>query len=96
MSLEEPAPLWSTEQLADYLGVAVPTVHALRRRGEAPPAYRVGRVLRFVPAEVDTWLHQLQDDMTDGGPAVEGTQVPTCSGEINRGTGRLDNEERQD
>ena len=63
MSPEEPARLWSTEQLAEYLGVAVTTIHALRRRGEAPPAYRVGRVLRFEPAEVVAWLHELRDDL---------------------------------
>ena len=59
----DPEPLWSTEQLAEYLGVAVQTVHALRRRGEAPPAYRVGRVLRFEPGEVTAWLHELREDL---------------------------------
>lgn len=54
---QQPPRLWSTQDLADYLGVAVPTLHAMRARGEGPPAYRVGRVLRFDPAEVDDWLH---------------------------------------
>ena len=63
MSPEELPPLWSTEQLAEYLGVAVQTVHAFRRRGDGPPAYRVGRVLRFEPGEVTAWLHELREDL---------------------------------
>lgn len=69
---EGPQPLWSTEQLAEYLGIAVPTVHSLRRRGDAPPAYRVGKVLRFDPAEVTAWLHERREDPTE----LEGTDGP--------------------
>ncbi|WP_380165656.1 helix-turn-helix domain-containing protein [Jannaschia sp. R86511] len=55
----QPAPrLWSTQDLADYLGVTVQTIHAMRRRGEGPPTYRVGKVLRFDPDEVRGWLHR--------------------------------------
>lgn len=76
MSPEEPPPLWSTEQLAEYLGIGVQTVHALRRRGEAPRAYRVGRVLRFEPAEVVEWLHELRDDPRPDSSAEDGEPEP--------------------
>lgn len=52
----DPPPLWSTQQLADYLGVTVTTLHAMRRRGEGPTAYRVGRVLKYDPTQVAAWL----------------------------------------
>lgn len=70
--------LWSTQDLADYLGVAIPTLHAMRRRGEGPPAYRVGKVLRFDPAEVDTWLHTeaREPSPTPGQPVAD---VPDLS-----------------
>jgi predicted DNA-binding transcriptional regulator AlpA len=57
----EPAPLWSTKQLADYLGIRVQTLHALRNRGEGPRAYRIGRFLRYDPAEVTAWLRSTTD-----------------------------------
>ena len=88
MSPEVPAPLWSTEQLADYLGVAVQTVHALRRRGEAPPAYRVGRVLRFEPAEVVDWLHELREDLPhdlDSDDAADMTEDLCAGSEVRDG-----------
>lgn len=48
--------LWTTEQLAGYLGVPVATVYAWRTRGEGPPAIRVGRYLRFRSEDVAAWL----------------------------------------
>ncbi len=54
-----PEPLMTTEQLAAYLGVSVRTVHDWRIRGvDMPPAYRVGRHLRFRPDEVESWVGQ--------------------------------------
>ncbi len=48
--------LWTTEQLAEFLGVPVATVYAWRSRGEGPPAFRVGRYLRFRADDVVAWL----------------------------------------
>ena len=62
----EQAPLWSAQQLADYLGVSVPTLHAMRRRGEGPAAYRVGRFLRYDPVEVGEWLRDTAAEQGSG------------------------------
>lgn len=43
-------------ELAAYLGVPVRTVYDWQYHGVGPPSYRVGRYLRYRPAEVDRWL----------------------------------------
>lgn len=55
--LEEP--LWSVEDTSDYLGVPVGTLYQWRHRRIGPPSYRVGRFIRYRPAEVRQWV-QLQ------------------------------------
>jgi excisionase family DNA binding protein len=52
-----PAPerLWSTTQLAEYLGVPVKTIHQWRYMQKGPRGFRVGRHLRFRPADVRAW-----------------------------------------
>jgi len=42
--------------LAEYLGVSKKTIYSWRLRGVAPPAYRIGRHLRWSRADVDAWL----------------------------------------
>lgn len=42
--------------LADYFGIPVRTVYSWRYRKEGPPAYRVGRHVRYRRSEVETWL----------------------------------------
>jgi excisionase family DNA binding protein len=55
-STERPAPLWSVQDTARYLGVPVTTLYRWRHRGIGPKAYRVGRHLRYDPALVRQWL----------------------------------------
>lgn len=52
-----PAPerLWSTAELAEYLGVPVKTIHQWRYMQKGPRGFRVGRHLRFRPADVRAW-----------------------------------------
>jgi excisionase family DNA binding protein len=42
--------------LADALQVPVATIYRWRHRGEGPDSIRVGRHLRFDPADVARWL----------------------------------------
>lgn len=44
------------EEVADYLGVPVNTLYQWRHKGTAPIAFRVGRFLRYDPAQVRYWL----------------------------------------
>lgn len=48
--------LLSVEDVADFLGVPVNTLYQWRHKGTGPTAFRVGRFLRYDPAEVRTWL----------------------------------------
>jgi predicted DNA-binding transcriptional regulator AlpA len=50
--------LWTAEQVARFLGVPVSTLYRWRCFGEGPPAYRVGRHLRYDPVELQLWLDE--------------------------------------
>lgn len=48
-------PLLSTESVSEILGVSPGTIRALVA-DKGLPAVRIGRILRFKPADVDAWL----------------------------------------
>jgi DNA-binding transcriptional MerR regulator len=50
------ARLWSTQEVAEFLGVPVTTLHRWRYEGTGPDAFRVGRHLRYDPDVVRRWL----------------------------------------
>lgn len=55
--------LISPTQLADYLGVPVRTVYAWNHHGTGPTPIRLGKHVRYRPADVEAWLdRQTQDD----------------------------------
>jgi excisionase family DNA binding protein len=45
-------------ELATYLEVPVKTLYAWRYRREGPPAFRVGRHLRYRWSDVQQWIQQ--------------------------------------
>jgi excisionase family DNA binding protein len=49
-------PLWTVEDVSTYLGVPVTTLYQWRYRRTGPRASRVGRHLRYDPADVRAWL----------------------------------------
>jgi excisionase family DNA binding protein len=51
---ETVAPLWTTKDLAKFLGCSERQIPRLREEGL--PAVRVGGLIRFIPARVMTWL----------------------------------------
>lgn len=51
--------LWSIQDLADYLGVPVQTVYQWRMKDYGPRGVKVGKHVRFRPAEVERWLDSL-------------------------------------
>lgn len=54
-------PLWSVEDVSAFLGVPVATLYQWRYRRCGPRAYRVGRHLRYDPADVRAWLNKQAD-----------------------------------
>jgi predicted DNA-binding transcriptional regulator AlpA len=50
--------LWSVDDTAGFLGVPASTLYQWRSRRQGPRAYRVGRWLRYDPAEVRQWLDE--------------------------------------
>ena len=48
--------LWNAHDVSVFLGVPVATLHQWRYLGTGPPAFKVGRHLRYDPAAVRRWL----------------------------------------
>ena len=47
--------LWDIGRLSQYLGMKRSTLYAMIERKEIPH-YRIGKLARFRPAEIDEWL----------------------------------------
>ncbi len=54
-------PLWTIEDLSAYLSVPIATIYKWRTTGEAPRAHKIGRYLRWAPADVFDWLEGKRD-----------------------------------
>ena len=50
------APLWSVDDVAEYLRVPVQTLYSWRAKGAGPKARRVGKYLRYRPEDVIAWF----------------------------------------
>lgn len=50
--------LWSISDVSEFLGVPVATIYRWRHRGTGPQSIRIGRHLRFRPADVTHWVDQ--------------------------------------
>lgn len=55
-------PLWSICEAAAFLGVPVATLYRWRHHGYGPRSYRVGKYVRYVPAQVRQWLDDQPDE----------------------------------
>jgi predicted DNA-binding transcriptional regulator AlpA len=53
-----PEALWEIEQVAEYLGVPVQTLYTWRKRRYGPPGAKIGKHLRYDPADVRAWFIQ--------------------------------------
>lgn len=51
-----PADFLTTEELAAYLKVPVPTVRMWRHNGTGPKGVRLGRHVRYRRTDVDRWI----------------------------------------
>lgn len=52
--------LLSAIELAAYLGVPVSTIHYWRGKQQGPPAFKLGKQLRFRATDVVRWLDERQ------------------------------------
>ncbi len=48
--------LWTIKQVSQFLDVPVGTLYQWRHKGFGPPAFRLGRSLRYDAAAVRRWL----------------------------------------
>jgi len=74
-----PERLWSIEDLADFLVVPVNTIYRWRKYGEGPRSFKVGRHIRFRPADVTDWLEAQAQAPTQ---KVEPSHRPAARGSI--------------
>ncbi|GAA3430554.1 helix-turn-helix domain-containing protein [Kutzneria kofuensis] len=51
--------LWGPKELADFLNVPLQTVYQWRTKGYGPPGRRMGKHLRYLPADVVRWVKDL-------------------------------------
>lgn len=57
MKITEPDnQLLTVKELAELLQVPVPTIHNWRYRRQGPKGFRVGRHIRFLKSDVESWL----------------------------------------
>ena len=50
--------LWTIDEVAAFLRIPVATLYRWRTHEEGPPAFRVGRHLRYDSQAVYTWLRR--------------------------------------
>ncbi|MEU1970890.1 helix-turn-helix domain-containing protein [Microbacterium sp. NPDC019599] len=51
----------TTSELAEYLGVKPQVIYDLRRTGEGPRGFHVGKELRYCVPEIRAWLESRAD-----------------------------------
>jgi excisionase family DNA binding protein len=55
------APLWTVQEVAEYLRVPVQTLYSWRMQGRGPRSRKIGKYLRYRAEDVTAWLEQLDD-----------------------------------
>lgn len=55
------AQLLTADEVAARLQVPLKTLYSWRAKRQGPPAYRVGRHLRYDPHDLDSWLASRAD-----------------------------------
>lgn len=51
--------LWSTQELANFLGLPVQTIYQWRKRKYGPLGRKMGRHIRYRQSEVERWIDSL-------------------------------------
>ena len=50
--------LWTPAEVSEYLGVPIDTLYRWRYLGTGPKAARIGKHLRYDPADVYAWVEE--------------------------------------
>jgi predicted DNA-binding transcriptional regulator AlpA len=50
--------LVGVEELAEWLGVEVKTVYWLNTTGKGPKRYKIGKLIKYKPSEVEEWIRE--------------------------------------
>lgn len=53
--------LWTVQDLSEFLGIPVDTIRGWRTKNYGPAARKIGKHLRYDPAEVRRWFDELSD-----------------------------------
>lgn len=56
------APLWDTDDLAKFLKLPAKTIREWRHKGTGPKYARMGKHVRYNPADVMVWLNETSHD----------------------------------
>jgi predicted DNA-binding transcriptional regulator AlpA len=56
--------MWTPGECAEFCQVSTGQLAQLRRRGGGPPYVKVGRAVRYVPAQVARWIEATQRTAT--------------------------------
>ncbi|HEX6352026.1 helix-turn-helix domain-containing protein [Actinophytocola sp.] len=51
--------LWGIKDVAEYLGIPEQTLYQWRTKGYGPPGRRVGKYVKYLPADVERWFREL-------------------------------------
>lgn len=55
------SPLWGPKDVAAYLNIPLQTLYQWRVRGYGPPSVRIGKHVRYRPADVEQWIADQQE-----------------------------------
>ena len=55
-------PLLSIGDLAEWLGVSVPSLYGWRSQGRGPSGFRVGGLVKYRVSDVEAWLELQRDE----------------------------------
>jgi excisionase family DNA binding protein len=58
-------PLLSTDQVAEYLGIAVNTLEKWRVQGKGPAYHKLGVFIRYRKSDVDAWIDRQRINTTE-------------------------------
>lgn len=54
--------LWTIEDVSAYLGIPVGTLYQWRSKEYGPPGRRMGKYVRYRPADVRAWVDSLSGE----------------------------------